>query len=110
MEKGTLPEIIITIKIFILVTRCPYDATDPNTVCDCSKAPGWVKRQWPDLWCYGGKCYSGIAHDNCTGKDNGHPLGDGTWCHTGRRDTKCQIIAGKKEYLLGPTLFNNCLI
>lgn len=74
---------------------------DPNTVCDCSKAPGWVKGEWPDPWCHGGNCFSGVKHINCTANGNNNPFSDGTWCHNGRRDTKCPIIAGKTVNLLG---------
>ena len=95
-----------SVFLLMLVTKCPYGG-DPNTVCDCGNAPGWVKGVWPDPWCYGGKCYSGIAHVDCTGKDNGHPLGDGTWCYDGRRDTECPAVAGKMTYFIKRTFTNN---
>ena len=93
----------------MLVTKCPNDATDPNTACDCGKAPGWVKGVWPDPWCWGGKCYSGMASVNCTGRDNGHSLGDGTWCFDGRRDTECPANAGKMPSLKERVFLNNNL-
>jgi len=33
---------------------------------------------------------NGTDCEPCKGKDNGHSLGDGTWCWNGRRDTQCK--------------------
>ena len=77
--------------------KCPNGGTEPKDVCDCSKAPGWVEGEWADPWCHGGKCFSGQNHDDCVGKENGHQLGDGTWCFDKRRDTECPPISGEKH-------------
>ena len=58
-----------------------------------------------------------MQDDICKEKPNMHPLGDGTWCFEGRRDTECPAIDSKKTncYLIYVYLYcstretlNNC--
>ena len=74
---------------------CPNGAKDPQEACDCSKAPGWVAGKWKDPWCYKGRCFTGQEFKDCDGKEDGHPIGDGTWCFKSRRDTECPAHTGK---------------
>ena len=71
------------------------DTANPQETCYCGNAARWSEGGWSDPWCHQGKCYSGKADDRCKNKTNGHQLGDGTWCWTERRDTRCQEVYGE---------------
>ena len=90
-------DLILSIEISKLV-HSPNGQIDPKSTCNCSEAPGWVAGKWLDPWCHEGKCFSGIKYDGCKEKPNGHPLGDGTWCYEGRRDTECLAVNCKEIY------------
>merc|ERR1719219_1264862 len=85
---------------------CPAGNRGSGGECSCDSVPGWdgsVKEggSWDGPWCFQGACYAGMSSERCLanngndcepckGKDNGHSLGDGTWCFNGRRDTQCK--------------------
>jgi len=85
---------------------CPAGNRGSGGECSCDSVPGWdgsVKDggSWDGPWCFQGACYAGQSTEKClanngtdcapcNGKDNGHSLGDGTWCYNGRRDTQCK--------------------
>ena len=47
------------------------------------------KGEWRRPWCWQGRCYTGQKYAECEDKENGHQLGDGTWCFNKSRDTVC---------------------
>ena len=73
---------------------CPAGNNGPGGKCDCSGAKEWVEGQWPLILCSKGNCFARQDYDQCKNKNNGHQLGDGTWCWDRHRDTKCSTIQG----------------
>jgi len=68
---------------------CPAGTRSAGGACNCTAAVGYVEGAWRTPWCYEGSCYTGQASEQCIGADNGHPLGDGTWCWGQERNTRC---------------------
>ena len=86
--------------LIVYKTKCAAGVQGTGGWCDCSKAKGWIERNWREPWCSEVKCYTGQSFGDCRGKDNGHSLGDGTWCWDERRDTECPVTPGKTNFKL----------
>ena len=70
--------------------------------CDCSEAPGWTDEQTWTKYCSYGQCFSSQKYEWCVGKDEYHPVGDGTWCENDERHTNCTIVReqGRNDFYL----------
>jgi len=68
---------------------CPAGDRASGGKCECEQAVGYYEGTWRSPWCYEGVCYTGQAHAQCMGAENGHSLGDGTWCWGQERNTRC---------------------
>ena len=58
----------------------------------------WNEGSWQPPTCHEGVCYMGQTYNECTGKGNGHPVGDGTWCWEEKRYTKCPTDKGRVSW------------
>ena len=83
--------------MFKVFTICPAGDNGLGGECDCSNVAGWIDGEWPIQRCNKGRCYARQENDVCNGKDNGHWIGDGTWCWDNFRDTRCEIIPGVRS-------------
>ena len=81
------------------IVKCPSGERGTGGICDCTNAKEWIEGQWWRPWCHEGKCYTGQKYDECIGKNNSHPLGDGTWCFNEERNTECQTKPPKMPTL-----------
>ena len=69
--------------------ECDAGEKGAGGVCNCNEAAGWDEGKWETPVCHKGNCYAGQSYEECGGKDNGHPIGDGTFCWDQKRYTQC---------------------
>ena len=87
---------IISITLFILSTgvTCPSGSKSPGGKCECEKLDLWNEGTWTIPTCDEGLCKIYQTYAKCKGKQNGHQLGDGSWCWNEDRSAKCPLAAG----------------
>ena len=79
---------------------CPPSLESFGGRCDCSNAPGWTETGGWAVKCDNVQCFGIQEYDWCVGKDDYHPVGDGTWCENDKRRTPCTIVKdrGKNDF------------
>ena len=88
----SIPNSQFQLALFILAdaeVKCDAGDEGNGGTCICSKAVGWTLGRWETPVCHKGACYTGQSYDECKGKDNGHLVGDGTFCYSQKRYTQC---------------------
>ena len=73
---------------------CPPGTKAAGGTCECEKAKVWNEGTWNAPTCSEGLCKISQPYDKCKGKQNGHQLGDDTWCWNERRHARCPVASG----------------